>query len=62
MLYGTEDKTVIYEENGALLVEAYKECPELLKVMPISLRGHHPHGKTCGDNDDIIEFICEHIK
>lgn len=61
MLYGSEDQTVIYEENGALLAEAYSVAPELLKVMRISLRGHHPHGKTCGDNSDIIEFICEHI-
>ena len=60
MLYGTEDKTVIYEENGALFEGAYKDHPELLKVMPISLRGHHPHGKTCGGNGEIVDFIDAH--
>lgn len=62
MVYGTEDRTVIYEENGALFAEAYKEHPELLKVLPISMRGHHPHGKTCGGNGEIVDFIDLHTE
>ncbi len=60
MLYGTEDQTVIYEENGALFALAYKDHPELLKVVPVGLRGHHPHGKTYGGNGQIVDFIDEH--
>lgn len=60
MVYGTEDQTVIYEENGALFAEAYKEHPGLLKVVPVGLRGHHPHGKSDGNNAEIVNFIDEH--
>lgn len=60
MVYGTEDQTVVYEENGALFAAAYKEHSELLKVVAVGLRGHHPHGKTYGGNGEIVDFIVEH--
>lgn len=44
MLYGTQDLSVPYAENGRLLEEAYSEVPELLSVQPRVLQGHHPHG------------------
>ncbi len=44
MLYGTEDTTVDYNLNGRLLEEEYADFPELLTVIPIRYRGHHPHG------------------
>ncbi len=59
MVYGTEDKTVIYEENGALLEEAFSETA-LLKVMKVGCRGHHPHGMI-GSNAPIVEFIKENV-
>lgn len=45
MLYGTQDETVPYSENGKLLELAYRKCPELLTVIPRNLQGHHPHGE-----------------
>lgn len=53
--YGTEDATVSYFSNGALLEEVY-EGTNLLKVIPVQFRGHHPHGKL-DDNTEIVEFI-----
>ena len=61
MVYGKEDMTVIYEENGKILEMAYENHPELLKVIPEGNRGHHPHGKI-SDNTEIVEFILEHTR
>lgn len=58
MLYGTEDQTVIYNENGALMELEYKNCPELLKVVPRNFQGHHPHGLPEG-NTEVVDFIWE---
>lgn len=44
MLYGTEDMTVDYDQNGKLLEDAYSDTPELLTVIPRNFQGHHPHG------------------
>lgn len=60
MVYGLEDLTVIYEENGRLLEDAY-EGTDLLKVIPVNARGHHPHGKI-GDNTEIVQFILDHSR
>lgn len=57
MVYGAEDQTVLYSENGLLLQMAY-ENTELMKVIRVACRGHHPHGKI-GDNSEIIDFIVE---
>lgn len=59
MVYGTEDRTVIYEENGALLADAYRGHEELLHVVPVGCRGHHPHGMT-RSNRVLIDYIVEH--
>ena len=58
MVWGTEDQTVYYNENGLLLEQAY-EGTGLMKVIPVAPRGHHPHGKM-HDNSEIVEFILEH--
>ncbi len=57
MLYGTQDDTVIYDENGKLMELEYETCPELLKVIARENQGHHPHGLFF-DNKEIIDFIC----
>ncbi len=60
MVYGTEDKVVSYNENGALMEEAYKNNQDLIKIMKRENEGHHPHGFP--DNPEIIvEFILENI-
>lgn len=65
MLYGEEDKTVIYEKNGKLLEIEYEACPELLTVIKRPLQGHHPHGfllnTGSGDIFDskVFDLICE---
>lgn len=61
MVYGTEDNTVYYAENGALLEEAYKNHPDLLTVISVNCRGHHPHGMI-GSNNPIVEFILNNAK
>lgn len=56
MLYGTEDTTVDYNLNGRLLEEEYADYPELLTVIPIKYRGHHPHGGITVPTQ-LIEFL-----
>lgn len=58
LVYGLEDRTVLYEENGRLLEEAFAGT-DLLKVIPVGARGHHPHG-LIGDNRPIVDFILTH--
>lgn len=63
MLYGTEDKTVIYEQNGLLLEQAYEDSPELLTVIQRYIQGHHPHGYllNTGSGDFYMSKIPELI-
>lgn len=58
MVYGEEDETVLYNENGRLLAEAM-EGSGLLKEIAIPYRGHHPHG-LIKDNQPIVDFILSH--
>lgn len=58
LVYGKEDQTVIYEENGMLLEDAY-EGTDLLTVIGVPARGHHPHGMI-GDNGVIVDYIVRH--
>lgn len=60
MVYGAEDKTVIYEENGKLLEDAF-DGTDLLKTICVGCRGHHPHGMIDPeDNNTIADWIAEH--
>ncbi len=58
MVYGEEDKTVLYEENGKLLSEVF-EGSGLLTEIAVPCRGHHPHGMT-KDNQPIVDYILAH--
>ena len=55
MLYGNADNTVIYEENGKVLEEYYKENGGMIQVIAKSMCSHHPHGLD--DPTPIIEFV-----
>ncbi len=55
MLYGNADNVVIYEENGKVLEEFYKEKGGRIKVIAKSMVGHHPHGLE--DPQPIIDFV-----
>ncbi len=55
MVYGNADNVVIYEENGKVLEEYYKENGGNIKVIAKSMCKHHPHGLV--DVTPIIEFI-----
>lgn len=55
LLYGADDTTVPYEENGALLEKYYKENNGTIVVIGKENCGHHPHGLD--DNAPIIEFV-----
>lgn len=55
LVCGNEDQTVLYEENGKLLVEAFGDS-DLLTVINVPMRGHHPHGMI-GDNQVIVDYI-----
>ena len=57
LVYGKEDSTVLYEENGRLLKDAY-EGTGLLKCIAVPARGHHPHGMI-GDNSVIVDHITQ---
>lgn len=61
MLYGTEDQTVLYSENGQLMEEAYADTPALLTVIPRPAQGHHPHGIPWKP-DVIVDFIVKHTR
>lgn len=55
MLYGNCDKIVVYEENGKVLENFYKENGGVIKVISKSMVGHHPH---CLENPSlIVEFV-----
>lgn len=54
MIYGTQDETVIYSENGGMLELEYADRPELLTVVQRPLQGHHPH---CSNTAPVIEFV-----
>ena len=60
MVYGDADDVVIYEENGKVLEDYYKENGGDLKVMRIEGRGHHPH--SLADPTPIIEYVEAHLK
>lgn len=61
MVYGKEDKTVAYEKHGMLMEQAY-EGTDLLTVMPVFGRGHHPHGMTVeAENQKIADYILAHV-
>lgn len=57
-VYGTEDETVIYSENGMMLRDVF-EGSDLLKEIAVPYRGHHPHG-LIADNQPIVDFILAH--
>lgn len=61
MLYGTEDKTVDYNLNGRLLVEAYSENENLLTVIPRPCQGHHPHG-LLDKSDELADLVITKIR
>ncbi len=58
LVYGKEDHTVLYEENGKLLEELYRGSG-LLTTIAVNSRGHHPHGMI-GDNSVIVDAILKH--
>ena len=59
MLYGNADDTVVYEENGKVLEDFYRENGGDMKVICRSMAGHHPHGLT--DPTPIIDFVESHL-
>ena len=61
MVYGTEDLTVLYNENGKIMEEEYRDAPELLTVIPRICQGHHPHGIP-SDPQKICDYILKWCK
>lgn len=55
LLYGNGDEVVIYEENGKVLEDFYRENGGDIVVISRSMGGHHPHSLT--DPTPIIEFV-----
>jgi len=56
MLWGTQDATVDYENNGRLLEMEYD--PTLLTVIPRNAQGHHPHGDV-PQPETVIELLLQ---
>ncbi len=61
MVYGTNDTTVDYFDNGQFMEEAYADAPELLTVIKHNYRGHHPHGRMEERDRRITDFILAHV-
>lgn len=59
MLWGDADNVVLYEENGKIVEEYYREHNCQIEVMRIPGRGHHPH--SLKDPTPIIEFVESHL-
>jgi pimeloyl-ACP methyl ester carboxylesterase len=59
MLYGDADTVVLYEENGKVLEDYYRENGGDLKVIRKPGCGHHPH--SLEDPTPIIEFVETHL-
>lgn len=55
MLYGNADNLVIYEENGKVLENFYRENGGDIQVICRSMGGHHPHGLP--DPTPIVSFV-----
>ena len=60
MIYGNSDNMVIYEENGKVLENFYKDNGGTIKVICKSMCDHHPHGLD--DTEIIVEFIEKNYK
>lgn len=58
MVWGIQDQTVYYNENGLLLEKAY-EGTGLMQVIAVDDRAHHPHG-TFHEDHLIVDFILNH--
>lgn len=58
LVWGDQDTTVVYNEHGLLMEQAY-EGSDLLKTVRVVNRGHHPHGMI-GDNSELVRYILEH--
>lgn len=55
LLYGDADDVVIYDENGAVLADFYRQHGGDIAVVRCPGRGHHPH--SLEDPTPIIEFV-----
>ncbi len=60
LLYGDQDTTVDYWQNGNLLVEAYSENMELITVIQRKHQGHHPHG-LLDKSDELADLVMEKL-
>ena len=59
LLYGDSDPLILYNENGSVLEEYYRENGGTLRVIVRHGAGHHPHGLD--DPEPIIAFIEENF-
>lgn len=59
MVYGEIDDVVVYEENGKVLEDYYKNNGGIIKIISKPDCNHHPHGLE--DNTEIIEFVEKYI-
>lgn len=56
---GTNDSTVPYEENGAIMKQRYLELGGSIRIITED-KGHHPHGLA--DMKPVIDFVVEHTQ
>jgi len=55
LLYGEQDMSVDYADNGLMLEQAYEPDNPELKVICRRFQGHHPHGLA--DPKPIVDFV-----
>jgi len=59
MVYGDDDKVVLWEENAKLVNEAYEGSGVPYMSVCVPGRDHHPHEPN--DMDEVVEFILKNI-
>ena len=60
LVYGDADPVVLWEENAALVIEAYKDSGVPFYAECVPGRVHHPHEPA--DFDGVVEFILNNCK
>ena len=60
MLYGTADNVVLYNENGKVLEDFYKERGGRIDVIAKTMAAHHPHGLP-SDPELLIELVEKYL-
>jgi len=60
LVYGLADQTVVWQENAALVEEAYRDTGIAFKSVAKPGCDHHPHGME--DPRELADFLMQHLR